>query len=178
MTENICPRFVTVMRCVFRCHAYLQHGWTFGTFHKLNLIAQARQFTHEPLDRRSASSRFAAEHEEVLGQHMLWTRTLALERKNTGWFFCFKPVSLACCSLSATVGGKQLSPVLSQREGIWTGMFDEPERANTLGCLLYVKAAPAVSLWSLYNKRALQEGGRRRWPSVSQPAAQPACKTD
>lgn len=78
---------------------------------------------------------------------MLWARTLTLERKITGWFifflFCFKPVDARCPRQSV---GKQLSPVPSQREGIWTGMFDEQERANTLGCVLYVKAAPAVLL--------------------------------
>lgn len=89
-------------------------------------------------------------------------------------FVCFKPVSLACCSLSATVGGKQLSPVLSQREGIWTGMFDEQERANTLGCVLYVKAAPAVFLLVAL-QQTCAAGRRQTTVTVSQPAAQPPC---
>lgn len=90
-------------------------------------------------------------------------------------FFCFKPVDARCPRQS--VGNSWARCCRNVREfGPGCLMSRSVQTHSAAYCMW--KRLPLYFCWSLYNKRALQEGGRRRWPSVSQPAAQPACKTD
>lgn len=86
------------------------------------------------------------------------------------------------CGLLLTVrGGKaaQLSPTLSQHEGIWTEMFVDQVRADVLMCVSHAscwKEAVGVFWWFRCCKHAMREeaddAGRL---SVKQPARGPDC---